>query len=147
MAEGDALHRAARRLQALVGDTVEVETPSPRAAATGVAERLDGRRLERVEAVGKNLLLTFEGGLVLRSHLRMSGRWTVRVRGAATRGRPWLILRGASREAVRAGRRSSRGGKVMRTGRRTGARAASPGRKESDGPARNRTGGPVTDPA
>jgi endonuclease VIII len=100
MPEGDALHRAARRLQALVGDTVEVETPSPRAAATGVAERLDGRRLERVEAVGKNLLLTFEGGVVLRSHLRMSGRSTVRARGAATRGRPWLVLRGASREAV-----------------------------------------------
>jgi endonuclease VIII len=100
MPEGDALHRAAHRLQALVGDTVEVETPNPRAAATGVAERLDGRRLESVEAVGKNLLLTFEGGLVLRSHLRMSGRWTVRDRGRATRGRPWLVLRGAQREAV-----------------------------------------------
>jgi endonuclease-8 len=100
MPEGDALHRAASRLQTLVGDTVEVETPNPRASATGVAERLDGRRLESVEAVGKNLLLTFEGGLVLRSHLRMSGRWTVRERGTATRGRPWLVLRGARREAV-----------------------------------------------
>lgn len=100
MPEGDSLHRAARRLQPLVGETVEVETPHPRAAATGVAEQLDGRRLEAVEAVGKNLLLRFEGGLVLRSHLRMSGRWTVRARGAATRGRPWLVLRGGAREAV-----------------------------------------------
>lgn len=100
MPEGDALHRAARRLQVLVGDTVEVQTPNPRAAATGIAERLDGRRLESVEAVGKNLLLTFEGGVVLRSHLRMGGRWTVRARGAVTRGRPWVVLRGASREAV-----------------------------------------------
>lgn len=100
MPEGDALHRAARRLQPLVGETVEVETPHPRAAATGVAEQLDGRRLEAVEAVGKNLILRFEGGLVLRSHLRMTGRWTVRARGAATRGRPWLVLRGAAREAV-----------------------------------------------
>ena len=33
------------------------------------------QRLERVEAVGKNLLLGFEGGLVVRSHLRMTGRW------------------------------------------------------------------------
>jgi endonuclease-8 len=98
--EGDALHRAARRLQPLVGDTLQVETPHPRAAATGVAEQLDGRRLEGVEAVGKNLLLRFEGGLVLRSHLRMSGRWTVRARGAANRGRPWLVLRGDSSEAV-----------------------------------------------
>jgi endonuclease-8 len=98
--EGDALHRAARRLQPLVGETLEVETPHPRAAATGVADRLDGRRLESVEAVGKNLLLRFEGGLVLRSHLRMNGRWTVRERGAASGGRPWLVLRGAVREAV-----------------------------------------------
>jgi endonuclease VIII len=100
MPEGDALHRAARRLQPLVGETVEVETPHPRAAATGVAEQLDGRRLEAVEAVGKNLLLRFEGGLVLRSHLRMSGRWTIRARGAVSRGRPWLVLRGGAREAV-----------------------------------------------
>jgi endonuclease VIII len=98
--EGDALHRAARRLRPLVGETLEVETPHPRAAATGVAEQLDGRRLEGVEAVGKNLVLRFEGGLVLRSHLRMSGRWTVRPRGAPNRGRPWLVLRGGTREAV-----------------------------------------------
>ena len=83
-----------------MGQTLEVESPNPRAAATGVAEQLDGRRLEAVEAVGKNLILSFEGGLVLRSHLRMNGRWTVRERGAATRGRPWLVLRGAGREAV-----------------------------------------------
>jgi endonuclease-8 len=100
MPEGDSLHRAARRLQVLVGERVAVETPHPRAAAERVAERLDGRRLERVEAVGKNLLLSFEGGLVLRSHLRMSGRWQVVERGRARRGTPWLVLSGAEREAV-----------------------------------------------
>ena len=103
MPEGDSLHRAARRLQALVGETVEAESPNPRGAATGVAEQLDGRRLEAVEAVGKNLLLSFEGGVVLRSHLRMSGRWTVRPRGSVTHGRPWLILRGEAREAAQWG--------------------------------------------
>ena len=100
MPEGDTIHRAARRLQPLVGETLEVETPHPRAAATGVADQLDGRRLEGVEAVGKNLVLRFEGGLVLRSHLRMTGRWTMRDRGATSRGRPWLVLRGSAREAV-----------------------------------------------
>ena len=100
MPEGDALHRAARRLQPLVGEALEVETPHPRAAATGVAARLDGRRLESVAAVGKNLILRFEGGLVLRSHLRMTGRWTLRERGAPSRGRPWLVLRGGRQEAV-----------------------------------------------
>jgi endonuclease-8 len=98
--EGDSLHRAARRLQALVGESLEVETPNPRAAGRGIAERLDGRRLERVEAVGKNLLLSFEGGHVLRSHLRMSGRWRVTPRGAPRTGLPWLVLRGRTVEAV-----------------------------------------------
>jgi endonuclease VIII len=100
MPEGDALHRAARRLQALVGERLEVETPHPRAAIKRIAERLDGRRLESVEAVGKNLYLRFEGGLVLRSHLRMKGRWGVRGRGARIHGRPWLVLRGREHEAV-----------------------------------------------
>jgi endonuclease VIII len=101
MPEGDSLHRAARRLQVLVGEQVSVETPHPRAAAERIAERLDGRRLESVEAVGKNLLLSFEGGLVLRSHLRMSGRWQVRARGArALAGKPWLVLQAPEHEAV-----------------------------------------------
>jgi len=100
MPEGDALHRAAARLQVLVGQQLQVETPHPRAAGKHLAERLDGQRLEAVEAVGKNLLLRFESGLVLRSHLRMSGRWRVEPAGARRRGLPWLILRGAEHEAV-----------------------------------------------
>lgn len=100
MPEGDTLHRAAQRLQALVGERVEVETPHPRASGRGIAERLDGRVLERVEAKGKNLFLHFEGGHVLRSHLRMTGRWRVTARGAPRTGLPWLILRGAATEAV-----------------------------------------------
>jgi endonuclease-8 len=100
--EGDALARAAHRLQVLVGERVEVEAPHPRAAVKRVAERLDGRRLVAVEAVGKNLLLRFDDGVVLRSHLRMSGRWSVRPRHTRPRssGRPWLVLRGSEREAV-----------------------------------------------
>jgi endonuclease VIII len=94
MPEGDALHRAARRLQVLVGQQLEVETPHPRAAVKQLAPRLDGLRLEHVEAIGKNLLLRFEGGLVLRSHLRMKGRWLVLRRDAPIFGRPWLVLRG-----------------------------------------------------
>ena len=100
MPEGDALHRAARRLQVLVGERIEAESPHPRGAATRVAAEVDGRKLEAVEAVGKNLLLRFEGGVVVRSHLRMHGRWRVLPRDAAILGRPWLVLRGAKREAV-----------------------------------------------
>jgi endonuclease VIII len=100
MPEGDSLHRAAASLQVLVGERVEVETPHPRAAVKGLAARLDGLTLEAVVAEGKNLLLTFEGGLVLRSHLRMNGRWRVERRGATRAGKPWLVLRGAEHEAV-----------------------------------------------
>jgi len=100
MPEGDTLHRAARRLGVLVGERLEVEAPHPRAQAGRVAERLDGRRLEAVEAVGKNLVLRFEGGVALRSHLRMSGRWTLRPRGEPRAGRPWLVLRGRRVEGV-----------------------------------------------
>ncbi len=98
--EGDSLRRAAARLQPLVGECVEVETPHPRAAVKRIAERLDGRRLESIEAVGKNLLLRFEGGVVLRSHLRMTGRWRLEARGSKRVGRPWLVLRGAEHEGV-----------------------------------------------
>jgi endonuclease-8 len=100
MPEGDSLHRVAERLRVLEGEVLRAEAPHPRAAALGIAERIDGRRLEHVEAVGKNLLLTFEGGLVVRSHLRMRGRWRIDPVGARRVGRPWLVLRGRDREAV-----------------------------------------------
>jgi endonuclease VIII len=101
--EGDAVHRVARRLQVLVGDEVEVETPHPRAAVKQLAPLLDGRRLEGVDAVGKNLLLRFEGGVVLRSHMRMKGRWRVLPRGAQIFGTPWLVLRGDEHVGVLSG--------------------------------------------
>ena len=100
MPEGDFIHRAARRLQPLVGQRLEVESPNPRGRATGVAERVDGRVLESVEAVGKHLLLRFEGGIVVRSHLRMTGRWRIEPRGKQRTGRPWLVLRGDELEGV-----------------------------------------------
>jgi endonuclease-8 len=100
MPEGDAIHRIAERLRVLEGDVVRADSPHPRAALLGVAERIDGRRLERVEAVGKNLLLTFEDGTVVRSHLRMHGRWRVEPAGRPIQGKPWLVLRGAEWQAV-----------------------------------------------
>ena len=100
MPEGDSLHRAARRLQPLVGQRIAAESPNARGLATGVAERVDGRVLESVEAVGKNLLIRFEGGVVVRSHLRMTGRWRLDPAGKARTGLPWLVLRGDAHEGV-----------------------------------------------
>jgi endonuclease-8 len=98
MPEGDSLHRAARRLQVLVGEKVEAEAPHPRGAA--VAALVDGRKLVSARAVGKNLLLGFDGGMVVRSHLRMRGRWSVVPAGSKRVGRPWLVLRGRAHEGV-----------------------------------------------
>ena len=100
MPEGDSLHRAAVRLRPLVGHRVTASSPHPRGLVTGVAAAVDGRVLESVEAVGKNLLLRFDGGVVVRSHLRMNGRWRVGAAGATGGGRPWLVLRAGGIEAT-----------------------------------------------
>ena len=152
MPEGDSLRRAAERVRVLEGEIVQVVTPNPRAASLGLAERLDGKRLERVEAVGKNLLLTFEGGLVLRSHLRMKGRWRVQrgrraarrisvARAARTRGRGGAVARAGARAHPRTGpprpagarraRRSARPGRNRRPAPRDRIRSASSARRSS----------------
>lgn len=105
MAEGDTVLRVGRRIEAaLAGEDLAVSAPNPRGRAAGV-ERLDGRRLERVDTHGKHLLLGF-GELVLHSHLGMSGGWHVYPRGAAWR-RPrasaWAVLAGGRQEAVQFG--------------------------------------------
>jgi endonuclease-8 len=98
--EGDSLHRTALRLHPLVGHRVSATSPNPRGRATGVAAAVDGRVLESVEAVGKHLLLRFEGGVTVRSHLRLNGRWRVGPPGAERVGRPWLVLRAGELEAT-----------------------------------------------
>ena len=77
MPEGDTLFRAARALRlALAGRTVtHFETVLPALARVDEDAPIAGRAVEAVEAAGKHLLVTFTGGLVLRTHLRMSGSW------------------------------------------------------------------------
>ncbi len=100
MPEGDILRRIAVSMQVLVGERVDAESPHPRGLATGVARAVDGRVLVAVESLGKNLVLRFEGGVVVRSHLRMSGRWRVQPVGSPRAGRPWLVLRAGGWEAT-----------------------------------------------
>lgn len=105
MAEGDTILRAARRIEAGIGgEEVGVRAGNGRGRAARV-ERLDGRRLERVESHGKHLLLHL-GELVLHSHLGMSGSWHVYRRGARWR-KPaqaaWVVLSGEMSEAVQFG--------------------------------------------
>lgn len=105
MPEGDTIHHAANRIRPVLVGRVpdEVLTPQRRHAADRWPQRLAGRVLDRVEARGKHLLLHFEGGLVIHSHLRMSGAWDVLPRGARWRrasSRAWLVLRAGGHEAV-----------------------------------------------
>ncbi len=74
MPEGDTIHRVADRLRpALVGQPlVRLEAPRARAAAR---KPPPGTEVVAVDAVGKHLLVRFEGGVVLRTHLRMTGSW------------------------------------------------------------------------
>lgn len=108
MAEGDTIHRAAARLaEALEGRHIrEAETPNPRSGLGRRVESLCGRRVERVEARGKNLLLHFDDDLVLHSHLGMNGAWHVyprRARWHRSRGSAWLVLSTKLNQAVQFG--------------------------------------------
>jgi endonuclease-8 len=105
VAEGDTILRLARRFdQTIVGETVAASAPNPRGKAAGI-ERLDGRRLEAVEARGKHFLLDF-GELSLHSHLGMNGGWHVSHHGARWR-RPrasaWAVLSSENWDAVQFG--------------------------------------------
>jgi endonuclease-8 len=77
MPEGDTIFRAARTLNdALAGKVVtRFETVLPKLARVDDQTPLRGRRVERVTASGKNLIIEFSGALVLRTHLRMNGSW------------------------------------------------------------------------
>jgi endonuclease-8 len=75
MPEGDTLFRTAAGLRPhLVGRDVtaaHAQGPGP----VPQVHRLIGHRIDAVESQGKNLLIRFDGGLELRTHLRMHGSW------------------------------------------------------------------------
>lgn len=73
MPEGDTLFRSARTLsRALAGRTI-TRVLSPLEAIARA--ELVGRRVERVEAHGKNLVMHFDDGRALHSHMMMNGSW------------------------------------------------------------------------
>ncbi|HEX7127316.1 MAG TPA: DNA-formamidopyrimidine glycosylase family protein [Thermodesulfobacteriota bacterium] len=82
MPEGDTIFRTAEVLRAaLAGKTVAaVRSPLPHLAGAGLA----GRRVTAVEPRGKHLLVRFDDGRVLHSHMRMTGSWHV-----YRPGEPW----------------------------------------------------------
>jgi endonuclease-8 len=58
-------------------------------------ERLAGRAVTEIRTHGKHLFIGFDGGLVVHSHLRMTGSWGVYPPGRRWRRAPrraWLVL-------------------------------------------------------
>ena len=105
MPEGDTIHHIAARLRPLLVGRVpeELVTPQPRHGRDRWAERLAGCALRAVDAHGKHLLLRFDGGLTLHSHLRMTGAWHVYRAGERWRRSPrraWLVMRVDGHEVV-----------------------------------------------
>ncbi|MGH9459245.1 MAG: Fpg/Nei family DNA glycosylase [Thermoanaerobaculia bacterium] len=90
MPEGDTIHRTARTLErVLAGRTVtRFESVFPRLVRVDRATPIIGRRVDRVRASGKHLLVDLSGDLILRTHLRMHGSWHVYREGERWQRRP-----------------------------------------------------------
>ncbi len=108
MPEGDTIAYAANRIRpVLIGRAPEeIRTPQPRHARDRWPERLRDRVIAAVDTHGKHLFLHFEGGLVLHSHLGMSGAWGVYGPGPASSGwrrsarSAWIVMRCEGHEVV-----------------------------------------------
>lgn len=91
MPEGHTIHALAQRLErAFAGEPVEASSPQGRFAVG--AERLDGRHLDRAEAVGKHLFVEF-GDDVLHVHLGLIGSFVVKPLGGISPEAPRGALR------------------------------------------------------
>ncbi len=74
MPEGHVIHRLARALTERFGGR-PVRSSSPQGRFAEASEILDGTVLSRAEAVGKHLLVYFEGGNVVWVHLGLIGKF------------------------------------------------------------------------
>src|ERR671914_1324103 len=94
MPEGDTIHYAASRIRPVLEGHVpeELLTPHPRFGRDRWPERLAGRVVRSVDVHGKHLFLRFEGGLVIHSHLRMTGSWRVGPPENHAPPTAWLLL-------------------------------------------------------
>jgi endonuclease VIII len=105
MPEGDTIHYHANRIRPVLQGHVPdaIATPHPRFGRDRWPERLAGQAVTSVDARGKHLFIRFEGGLVIHSHLRMTGRWTVRRGGERIPGNAWLAIRRGEHEVLQLG--------------------------------------------
>ena len=100
MPEGDTIAWTASRLRPILEGRVPDQIESPR--NPDWPGRLAGRRITRIDTRGKHLFLHFDGGLVLHSHLGMTGSWIVRPQRPYS-SRAWLTLGADGRWVVQLG--------------------------------------------
>jgi endonuclease-8 len=103
--EGDTIAYAANRMRPVLEGRVpdSVRTPQRRHAFDRWPERLAGRAVTKIDTRGKHLLVGFENGLVLHSHLGMTGVWGVYGPGrrwGRSRARAWIVLSAAGHDVV-----------------------------------------------
>jgi len=75
MPEGDTLARTATGLRPYLDGRIVNAARAQGPGPVPQVHRLVGQRIRAVEAHGKNLIIRFDGGLELRTHLRMNGSW------------------------------------------------------------------------
>jgi endonuclease-8 len=101
MPEGDTIFRTATQLRRWIGGRVLTRA---RSAVPGVAAAgLVGRSVEEVDAHGKHLLIHLSGGVVVHTHMRMTGSWHLYPAGERWRKSPRaarLVLEAGDRVAV-----------------------------------------------
>lgn len=84
MPEGDSLYRYAAELRPVLEGAVIEGARAHGPGAVPQVHRIVGARCTAVRAEGKNMLISFDNGLVLRGHLRMYGTWHI-----YRAGEPW----------------------------------------------------------
>lgn len=92
MPEGDTIHRTAATLRQVLDGRELVRFDAPRLPAPFPRP---GSTVGPVEARGKHLLLHFDDGLVLHTHMRMTGAWH-----AYRPGQPWRRAVSTARAVV-----------------------------------------------
>lgn len=97
MPEGDTIAWTANRIRPVLEGRVPDEIASPR--NPDWPRRLHDRAIAHIDTHGKHLFLHFDGGMVLHSHLGMTGYWSV-VREPPSPGGTWLTLRTDERWVV-----------------------------------------------
>lgn len=91
MPEGDTIHRTASALRTALGGKAMTRFDAPR--LIGPVPQA-GRTIEKVESHGKHLEIEWDNGMILHTHMRMSGSWHLYRQGEKWR-RPYEQMRAA----------------------------------------------------